>query len=164
MRTLAAPTPQADRQPAWLRAVVALLAAWTATLPPGIATAEAVDDDAPQPEAHCEPAAAPAAATTDDLYDLGPLAASDTEYAALIAAYRQRKWPVVARIAAELQDPGRKLQVRQAAGMLAALALQAQRRDSCNRERSVRARTLSRWTGGNPAAAPRAAAFCPAPW
>jgi len=79
----------------------------------------------------CEPAAAAAApATTDDLYDLAPLAATDPDYAALHAAYRKRQWATVARLSGPLLDGSRRLAVRQAAAMLAALALQAQRRDA----------------------------------
>ncbi len=94
---------------------------------PAATANEAADDSAVHSDA-CEPASA-APATTDDLYDLTTLACQHADYPALLSAYRKRQWATVARLAAPLLDGSRPLPVRQAAALLTALALQAQRKD-----------------------------------
>ncbi len=95
------------------------------------ALADELADGAAVESEVCEPAAAPPApATTDDLYDLTAIDVTEPDYPPLLTAYRKRQWATVARLAPALMNSSRKLPVRQAATLITALALQAQRKDS----------------------------------
>lgn len=67
-----------------------------------------------------------ARASTEELYDLGPLSDADGGFAALADAYRRKKWPLVDKLAADLVERSSRSQIKTAALLLAAMGQEQQ--------------------------------------
>ena len=111
-----------------LSTVFASLARADEGLDGSVAAEEVCDPTAPVAATPQAPAHAKPLATTDDLYSLTPLARDTPGYAAVFEAWRQRKWELLSRLSADLVENANRIQAKQAAQLLMALGLEAQKR------------------------------------